>query len=170
MKHPLSILLFFCILISCKESPETKFKKDRIQFICPSGWKITDEQDYDNKGFYVSVEKDGFDSSGVITISWINDSLDLNTWLSDFQEELRNNSIYKNSNLNFKTPTNDNFNNIHSIATGFQLNLLGVTHEGVIHVFYKNNKTIAILKQEAIEDKSMNKAGFDRLEQSFTIE
>jgi hypothetical protein len=46
---------------------------------------------------------------------------------------------------------------------------LSVKHRGVINVFLENEKTYSIIKQEALEDISENKEGFDLIESSFNI-
>jgi len=170
MKHILFTVLIFSVLISCKESPETKFEKYGISLTCPTGWKITDEENLDNQGYYIAIEKDGFNSSGLVAVTWVNDSLDLYSWLEIFQDELKNNIVYKYSNLIFETPTRNEFNKSSSIAAAFKVSIIGVKHEGIIHVFYGNDKTIAVLIQEAVEDKAKNKTGFDIIERSFTLE
>ncbi|MBC7773921.1 MAG: hypothetical protein H7246_00675 [Phycisphaerae bacterium] len=170
MKHLLISFLTISILTGCQESPETKFEKNGISFTSPTGWKITDDENLDNQGYYLSIEKDGLNSSGLLIITWINDSLDLNEWLEKFIDKLENNIIYKNSNLTFETPASSEFNTIRSLSVSFDFNISGVKHEGIIHVFYGKDKTIAILKQEAIEDKKKNISGFDTIEQSFMNE
>ena len=104
IKYLLISFLTITILTGCQESPETKFEKNGISFTCPTGWKITEEENLDNQGYYLSIEKDGFNSSGLLTVSWVNDSLDLNEWLEALMDGLKNDIIYKNSNLKFESP------------------------------------------------------------------
>ena len=77
MKNAALLLLFLFITFSCKESIETKFEKDGVSLTCPQGWKITDQENFDDEGYYLSIEKDGFDSSGLFSITWVNINLDL---------------------------------------------------------------------------------------------
>lgn len=104
IKYLLISFLTITILTGCQESPETKFEKNGISFTCPTGWKITEEENLDNQGYYLSIEKDGFNSSGLLTVSWVNDILDLNEWLEALMDGLKNDIIYKNSNLKFESP------------------------------------------------------------------
>lgn len=172
MRKLVLALLISVLIISCKQesSPEFKFKKDGVSFAGPAGWKISDEENIDDIGYYLSVEKDGFDSSGIVTISWVNDTLELQNYLEIYQDELKSNPIYKNSDLTFEAITANTFNSIASESSSFKMSVLGVQHKGIIHSFYGNNKTIVVLKQEAIEDTDENKLGFERIEESFTLE
>lgn len=168
-----NIFLFISVAllsISCKESPEKQFKKDGISFTCPSGWKVTDQEKIDNQGYYLSIEKDGFNSSGLLTMTWLYNEIDLNDWMDIFKDELKNNSIYKNSSLQFGEQTEGSYHDKKTILLSFTATILNVKHEGEIHVFEDKGYSFGFIKQEAIEDKMKNKNGFDSIEQSFKIE
>lgn len=169
MRNILFAIFFLSVLFSCTEVPETKFEKDGISLTCPKGWKITEEENID-EGYYLSIEKAGFGSSGLVTIIWINNRLDLSEWLNIYKDELSNNIVYKNSNLMFGENHKNEFNKVSSVAVEFTASIIGSKHEGIIQAFYGKDKTICVLKQEAIEDKSKNKNGFEMIEQSFKIE
>lgn len=166
MKNLLKIMMIL-FLVSCSASPEMKFEMFGISFICPSGWKITEEENLDNEGYYLSIEKDGSNSSGLMTITWLNKKIELNKFLLAFQNKMKDNIIYKNSNLVFYKTFETKFNNKHSIASKFTANLIGVKYEGVIYSFYGMDKTILIQKLEALEDKTKNENGFEIMEKSF---
>jgi len=171
MKHILFTVLIFGVLFSCKESSEMEFEKDGISFTSPASWKITDQETMSNNaGYFLSVERDGFSSSGLLTLTWVYDSLDLSYWLDLYKEGFMAQFVYKNSDLIFEAPVSDVFNNYNTIAVNYTVSILGVEHEGLIHVFHGYNKTIAIVKQEAIEDKDNNRVGFDIIEQSFSLD
>ncbi len=164
----LFVAILFCIAtFSCTESPEKKFSKNGISFTCPKGWIITEEEDYNNEGYYLSLEKEGITSSGLLTVTWINDSLDLYSYLEVFQTELKNNVIYKHTDLSFDPSIPGIFNSDTTLSTTYGVSILGVGHRGIIHAFYGKGKTIAILKQEALEDIKSNKIGFSKIEESF---
>jgi len=167
MKYILMALIL-SVFISCNESPKVKFERDGISLICPKGWNIADEENIDDEGYYISIEKDGFGSSGIITITWVNDNIDLYSYLDAFKENLKSNIIYKNSNLIFEPVIENEFNSISSISSTYKVRIIGMEHEGIIHIFFKNNKTIAVLKQEAVEDRIINKTGFEIIERSFS--
>ena len=73
-------LCFTAVLIftlSAHHSVAQTFNKQAVSFTIPEGWTLTEEEDFDGKGYYLSIEKDGELSSGLVTISWLNDSADL---------------------------------------------------------------------------------------------
>ncbi|WP_405413280.1 hypothetical protein [Maribacter sp. Asnod1-A12] len=171
MKTPLilmaSLILF---LFACSETQSSKFKDDGVSLTIPKGWQITDQENMNHQGYLLSIEKDGFDSSGLVTMTWINAEIDLNEWKTNYKEDFLNNIIYENSNLVFEDPTEDHYNNINCTSIKFNASLLGIEHDGVIYFFYEEYKTFAILVQQATEDAMVNKPGFDIIEKSFEIE
>jgi len=171
MKTPLIIIAsLFLFITSCSESKPAKFERDGVLITSPTGWEIIDQESIDDQGYYLSIEKDGFDSSGIVTMTWINGEIDLGEWAYLFQEELMNNIIYRNSNIQFEEAVDDTYNDIDTSSIGFTASILGLDHEGNIHFFYKGDKTFAILIQEAMEDNVTNKPGFDLIEKGFKVE
>ena len=51
----------------------------------------------------------------------------------------------------------------------FSVTIVGLKHEGIVHAFYGADKTIAVLRQEAVEDTAENQDGFKSIESSFTV-
>ncbi|MEQ8811205.1 MAG: hypothetical protein RIE59_19195, partial [Imperialibacter sp.] len=150
MKRRVFMLLSLATLVACSSSPGGKFLVDGISFVYEEGWAVTDQEDFDGQGYYVSLEKDGINSSGLFVLTWLYDSLDQDESLEKYKEELKNNIIYRNSDLEFTKPVDDEFSGIPSRSVRFTLGLLGVDHEGVIHVFYGPDFTVFVMKQEAI--------------------
>lgn len=168
MKFQIIYGLLLISVLSCKqETPEFKFEKEGVSFTCPAGWNISEEENIDDMGYYLSVEKDGFNSSGLVSITWVSDSLVLQDYIELYKDELRNNIIYKNSNLNFQPSKISEFNTISSNSAQFEVSILGLKHEGEIITFYGPNKTFVIFRQEAIEDRLKNHLGFEIIEKSF---
>lgn len=168
IKFNLPIILLLT-LISCKESKPTEFNKHGVFFSCPANWTITEEEDMGEGSYYISIEKNGITSSGLYTITWVKDSVELVDYLNVFKDELKNNIVFKNSNLSFTNPTEDNFNSFSTVSCKYKANLISVKHHGEIHTFHCKNRTYAILKQEAEEDSLKNKEGFIFIENSFQI-
>jgi hypothetical protein len=167
-----TIIYFFLLslFLSCSEKPATPFIKDGVSFMCPAGWEITDEEKIDESGYYLSAEKAGLSESGLLSVTWMNDTLQLEEWIGICKDELKNNVVYKNSNLVFAPTTKSQFGVYPSITAHFSFKLLGLAHDGQIQVFYAPHKTFAIIRQEALEDKDKNKAGFEVLEKTFKVE
>lgn len=170
MKNLLILLLILISCYSCKETPDEKFEKDGVFLISPKGWEITDRENIDDQGYYLSIEKDGLNSSGLIIISWLNTELELSEWINIHKDELKNNIIYKNSNLVFGDLEENKFNNLNTTSINFTMSLLGIEHQGVFHFFNEKEKTFSLLIQEAKGDKNKNRIGFDLIEKSFKIE
>ncbi len=141
------------------------FEKEGMTFIVPEDWKITDEEKFDDGSYYLSIDKNGFDSSGVLIITSYNNSIDLDELIYFQKEEIQNNVIFKNS--VFEPIQNSEFNSINSRATHYTFGLLGLEHEGSIHAFYINDNTFLVMKQGALEDRTVNNKGFDIIEDSF---
>ena len=59
---------------------------------------------------------------------------------------------------------------MNTTSINFTDSLLGLKHEGIIHIFYEKEKTFSIFIQGAIEDKVKNKDGFKLIERSFKVE
>jgi len=150
------------------KAPGGNFLRDGVPFTYPSGWSITEQEDLDGAGYYLSVEKAGFDASGLITLTWINGVLDSRDYLEIIQEEYKNQKLFNG--LEFQSARDDSFNGIQSISCDFKFNIFGVKHRGVIYVFVRGENTYSIIKQEAIEDISNNKNGFELIEGSFKVE
>lgn len=169
MKTLLSILIPISLLFSCSSPPskEVKFEKSGISFTCPDGWKITEEDSLDGDGYYLACEKDGVISSGLFTLTWVNDTVALEEMMTVYQDELKNNVIFKNTNIKFGPSTEGEFNNYQTLQSSYNLTLLGDKTEGTMYCFYGNGKTIGLVKQQSLEDDSKNKQGFEIIETSF---
>ncbi len=165
-----SILGVFLILACSCESKSTggSFSRDGVSFTYPSGWSITEQEDLDGAGYYLSVEKAGFDASGLLTVTWINGILDSHEYLEILQKEYENQKMLNN--IEFQLVRNDNFNGIKSISCDFKFNSLGVKYRGVIAIFLNGKNTYSVIKQEAMEDVSKNKKEFEWIESTFKVE
>lgn len=165
------LLILFSTLIfySCEENPEYKFNESGVLLTSPKGWSVVDKEDF-GSGYYLCIEKDGFDSSAVISFSWVNESLNVKDYIENYKEELKDNIVYKNSNLTFEPIVKSEYNKIESYSSRFKFSLLSLDHEGILFSFIKNGRTYIIFKQEAIEDKAKNSIGFKEIEESFIIQ
>lgn len=139
------------------------FNKSGVYFKVPDGWKITDEEDFDGKGYYLSCEKNGANSSGLVTVSWVNDSTDLTSTAENYAAELKKNYILKTANPIMKPVKQTTFNGKKAMAIAYMMTLANLPHEGHIYSFYGNHKTITVMMQEALEDHAENRAGFEEI-------
>jgi len=167
-----NIIYFFSRLFSSKTTNKivnSKFQKKGVSLTCPKGWKITDEENFDDEGYYLSIEKNGFNSSGLITITWYYEILELEEVMNVAIEELKKSFIHKNSNLKLGELHQNKYNFIDTAAVNFSMSTIGLKHRGEIHVFHKEGKIFCINKQEAIEDKGKNSEGYKIIENSFVV-
>jgi len=167
MKAYLLILFVSFSLLSCKEEQSHPFSQDGVSFMCPGDWKITEEENFDDLGYYVSVEKNGFDASGLVIFVWIKDRLDLDDHLLENQVALQEDIIYQNTNLTFSPTKADTFNGIPSRSSQYTFNMMTVKHQGTMHAFHSAERTYYMLQQGALEDLKENNIGFTTLETSF---
>lgn len=167
-----NIIYFFSRLFGSKNNNKivkSKFQKNGVSLTCPHKWKITDEENFDDEGYYLSIEKNGFNSSGLITITWYYELLDLEEVMNVAIVELKKSFIHKNSNLILGELHQNKYNCIDTAAVNFSMSTIGLKHCGEIHVFHKEGKTFCINKQEAIEDKGKNTEGYKIIENSFVV-
>jgi len=169
MKNYLILLLIALTITSCEQIPAESFSKDGVSLTSPEGWEITDREEIDEGVYYLSIEKSGMKSSGLFALTWVEGDMDIYEWIEIYKNELQDNIIYKNSNLTFENVQKDSFNGITTVALKYAVSVLTIDHVGIIHFVHKDNKTFAILRQEAVEDLVKNEKGFNAIEQSFNV-
>ncbi|QXP58996.1 hypothetical protein [Olleya sp. HaHaR_3_96] len=175
----MSSLLFFLIITSCRnkehyageakttETAITKFENNILAFNFPEDWNITESEEIEKGIFYLSVEKEGLDSSGIMTIISFENLIELDESIMMNIAELQNNSLIQN--LNFDTIKDSKFNAITARALHFNFKTIGIKHEGIIYAFSNATNSVVILKQEALEDQKENVDGFSTIENSFKM-
>ena len=169
----------FLTIISCKEKPnykveinndevpENRFENNVFSFNYSEDWNITDSEEIEDGIYYVSVEKNGLDSSGLMTIISFEELIDLDESILMNIEQLQDNPVVNN--LNFDATIDSEFNSIKSRSANFNFITMGIKREGVIYGFSSKNNSVVILKQEALEDKNENIEGFETIQNSFEI-
>ena len=181
MKKQLLIFSFIVISISisCKnndnynvavnknEIPENRLESNLFSFNYPEDWSVTDSEEIEEGIYYVSVEKNGFDSSGLMTIVSFEELIDLDESIVFNIEQLKDNPVINN--LNFDEIRDSEFNAIKSRSSNFDFKTMGIKHDGIIYAFSSKNNSFVILKQEALEDRKENVEGFNTITNSFEI-
>src|ERR1700740_156337 len=76
------------VLIACSAFINPgKFDAQGITFSYPTDWKITGQEDL-GAGYYVSCEKEGSNSSGLVTVTWVNQKSDLSQLTNQYKDAL----------------------------------------------------------------------------------
>src|SRR6218665_586737 len=116
----LAVLFFF---ISSCGSPKKdwKFTKADVSFTGPGDWKITDKDNLDGAGYYVSIEKTGLESSGLYVLTWVNQILDSQEYLEELQDGFESRKELEN--VVFETVRNTDYNGIPAISSNFSFTL-----------------------------------------------
>src|SRR5690606_131327 len=154
----LTALLLFTLFAN--HSFAQTFNKQEISFIIPEGWTLTEEEDFDGKGYYLSIEKDGELSSGLVTISWLNDTPDLYDIINMYIDNIvKNHQETSGAKVKFDKTVPVMFRDFNAIKTSYRFSINNIPHEGEIICFNMPGKTMTLLLQEATEDKEYNKAG-----------
>ncbi|GAA0871620.1 hypothetical protein GCM10009117_07660 [Gangjinia marincola] len=177
MKNLLLIFVLIFTISSCKktqsdntqlnnnDSTEKRYEGEYFNFDFPDDWNITDSEGLEEGVYFLSVEKDGLDSSGLFTVVSFDEEIDLDNLVSINLEQLQNNPVI--ANLKFDSIRDAEFNHIKSRTSNFTFSTLGIRHEGSISAFNGDKNSYVTLKQGSLEDKNKNSNGFSTIENSF---
>lgn len=161
--------LIIAICCSCsKEIKEKNYISKDIEIDYPTGWKITDQEDF-GTGKYFAIEKSGFNASGVVTISLLESDYDLEKWIKLNIEQLKSSFTLKKADVKFGKIVKTKFQNLDALSSEYKMKLLGLDHSGIIYVFSKNGKVFAFMQQGADEDNDENEEAFIHLKNNLII-
>jgi len=163
-------ILLSAFFLACSETEKKKtFSKKGVFFICPEGWKITDEDTIEGGGQSVTLENKDFTGSGLISINWVKDSMEMESWYTSFQESFKDNPIYSSVDLTFNKSIETKYKDYPGILGTYQFRILNVHHDGKFYLVYGKDKTVNILLQEAEEDHRENEQGFFEFKKSLKL-
>jgi hypothetical protein len=160
--------LTLVIFHSCTKRKDFPFHKSGISFVVPAAWEISAEDSLDGAGYCLSIEKRGLDESGLVSITCINDSIDLETYMNVFKKHLAE-QMTLGSKASYTAPKPSIYNSIDVLSTSYTFQLIGLKHSGRVIHFYGKDKTVVVLEQCATEDLSKSTSGFRQIEESFAI-
>ena len=166
MKKVYLILVAICLFLSCTEQKDVDMDIYGISFTCPAGWKITKTLDLET-AWLVVIQKKGFSSSGLVTMSFTENDFELDELLAFYQEELAQQRTFKN--IAFQPVEAAYYGKYQGISSSFTVSVLGLEHQGKIYVFEENGITMSIVHQEAVEDYKKNLSGFEIIKNSLTL-
>lgn len=169
MKQARLLLIIVCSLYGCKRSiPEHLFEKDGVSFISPEGWKIVDERNIEDSGYYVSCQRKGFGSNGIFMVSWINGLMELDKYIRLYMKEFERNVLMKTANIQFEEPVDSVFIGISCSMSTYKAKILGVETRGEIYSFTCSGRTFMLVFQESADESVKNKNGFEKIKNSFS--
>ncbi len=162
--------LVLIVLASCAKPEPVKFNHQGVSFTVPGDWKIEDQKQITENAYYLSVQKKGLNSSGLFTLTWVDGDLDLAENIQTYKDEMNGESTYQSSNLQFGPEKPTKFAGHEALSIDFTATILTVKHKGTVHCFHANDKTYSVLIQEAEEDESDNKEGYEMFEKTLRIQ
>ena len=162
-----SILIFFVCFSSCIQQQSKHVEIYGVSFDCPSGWKVSETEDYETAKF-ISIEKKGLTASGLVTMTFTEEDFELDDFLQLLQDSFKEQHVL--SNIVFQKSVETNYGEYKGIGASYTFSISGVKHEGKIHVFQQNGITMGIVHQEAIEDHKENLPGFETIMKSVSID
>lgn len=115
----------------------------------------------------MSIEKEGFDQSGIFTISWFPEPIPAETCLQLQRDGLQKAREYQN--MQFDGVRDYRFGKFEAKGQSYTATVMGIPHSGLILHFDAGGKSFLLLKQEADEDSEKNKTGYQKLEQTFDV-
>ncbi|MCD7971730.1 MAG: hypothetical protein LUG18_03555 [Candidatus Azobacteroides sp.] len=159
-------LLVTCFVTACSDSSEKPFNQYGISFTCPAGWEIVETEDLGD-GYYIQVEKSGFNESGVLSIITTNEPVDDSAYVDAYIEELKNQGF---RNMKTTRPKKDSYGSYSGTSVEYTGSMHGILeHQGKIFIFNAKGKTLFLTCQEAVEDHKKNREGFKTIESTFRV-
>lgn len=167
----LLFLLLLPLFFACRpqQSKQQTFSKEGVSFVIPEGWSITEEQDLDGKGHYLSCEKKGSNASGLLVLTWINDSVDLDDMMQQCINNMKE-GVPGKTPFQAGEPRQADYAGHQARNIAYSMSIMGIPHQGQVYAFYASGKSILIMAQEALEDAADNAKGFKVLRETFKCE
>jgi len=116
-----------------------------ISFEYPDNWKVEKEELQQDFAYQISCEKEGTNSSEIITISWLNLEMDPLELIQNTIEGMKEEPSHKNS--NFKPINATVFKGNDAFRADYDLELFGEKFYGRFISFNSCDKTVLIIKQ-----------------------
>ncbi len=163
----LAVVSLFITTMSYGEANTDKhFELQGVSFNYPDDWRITKQEKVEDNGYYLSVEKKGWDTSGIVVFTWV-DEVDEEAYLKVLQEILKGQPFFRK--VEFSPVRQTIFSKKPAIVSDVTASILGMKARGSIYVFTSGEKTYSVIEEEMLEDAEKNKADFKLIETTFTV-
>ena len=147
MKFLIPILLAG-FAIGCSSPQEEEVSLDGVSIICPEGWIVKDQENYNDIAYTMIFDKVGVREVAIYTIGWINLNKDLEEYLAGTQQEQRKEPL----DVEFGAIVDSTYGTIASRAYTYSFTEKGVEYKGIVHAFHHCDKTIGITAQGREKD------------------
>ena len=156
-------------ITGCTPAPDQTYDKNGIAFSYPANWSISDEEDYGGGSYYMCVEKNGGNSSGLAMISHFDiENSSLEVWFETFIESLEENAQFEN--IVVEEAVDGTYGNYPAQVVTYTASAMGILpHNGTIWLLETGAKSVAVVFQQADKDVSSNRKGFDLIKSTFTV-
>ena len=136
-----------------------------ISFSCPDEWAVTETENEDGLTS-ATIEKTGKNSSGMVIIVMVVGESEHSTLAKTYYNSLENSGF---ENMVLQELGEIYYGKYLMSCTSYQGNMEGLAFRGNFYSTIIDEQTIYVIEQEAIEDITLNKAGFDRIKKTLTL-
>jgi hypothetical protein len=157
MKYKTLIKMYFAIVISFvsgnisqAKNKEFPYIKNGISFSLAEGWRVTANDSIGNNAWYFSAESKNPNSTGLITLTWINKVENPDETIALHQKTMRSSNIFRNPGIEFTSVTNNSFAGFKVRSCRYVTIVKQQKLEGVIYCFNSQKKTITIFFQSGL--------------------
>ncbi len=155
------------IAFACGVASAKGFDEYGISFSYPTDWHITENSDADDTQF-ISVEKEGIESSGMVAMQTLNKIYDIDSFVDAYRDSMANNDVFDD--LEFSSVTSGAYGHYSCDTFSYSMSVMGIPHHGRIYIIDDSDRYVIIMEQEADEDRAVNATGFDAIRTSLTLQ
>ncbi len=153
--------------ISVARGKETSFNRDGISFSIAKDWSIISNDSVGINAYYVSAERSGARSTGLLTVTWLNEVKSPLETIRMHQKTMKASNIYRNPGIEFTSVIPDKFAGYKCQSCLYTTIVKEQKLDGVIYCFTSAQKTITIFFQTGHGDIKINQKAFSLLKSTF---
>ena len=164
-------LLLFTLIFSLSNSygkdKEFNYLKNGVSFTLPGDWRTISDEPLPDKGYYYSAESTGKKATGLFTLVTINEEGNPVKALLIQQGNMKEESIYKDSGIEFTAFENTRFGSMDAVKVIYEAMVKSIKVSGTIYCFNCSGKTYLLFFQSGIDDLKINLKVFRLIELTF---
>jgi hypothetical protein len=160
------ILLITQLNSFCREKVFNYFKNG-VSFSIPVDWKTISDESLPDKGYYYSAESNTTNGTGLFSLVTINvEENPINTLLVQ-QKNMKAESIYQESGIEFTEIVNSRFGSMDARKVVYEAIVKGTKVAGTIYCFNCSEKTYLVFFQTGLKEQKKNFKVFGLIESTF---